>query len=268
MVPFGILLISNSSGRANSADEGNTGAPGDNAPSNRTCLNCHGTNLNTNVSITVKDGMGNIVNEYIPGDFYTVRVNVGQASGAQAYGFQLVSEFDSNNNSVNQFSSGSANTNIVTTSSGRQYAEQSSPSSNNSFEVNWQAPSNGSGAISFYASGVAANDNGTSGGDGAALNSITLTESSVSSSNEVIPALSQVKVSPNPAQTFTRVQWNSDMLLESEISLYDLQGNQLLSSKQWTRGSAELQTINLPAGIYILHVVNEEGQLNERLIIQ
>ena len=242
-----IALLSNSNGRATQANEGNTGAPGDNAPGGRTCINCHGTGLDLQNTIQVKDLNGDIVNTYTPGETYTVSVTLVSNSNPVEYGFQLVGELD-DESAVNGFSNPSSNTKLVTLGNGRQYAEHDGPSSTSAFEVEWTAPIDEVGNINFYSGGIGTNDNGMSSGDGAALAQLTI--SGVVSTQKK-DWQNQINIYPNPT---TDVIFMDGLPEHTSYQLIDSNGSTLV---QGTATGSGLDLSNFSSGIYFLQLQNE-----------
>ncbi|MCB0642348.1 MAG: T9SS type A sorting domain-containing protein [Phaeodactylibacter sp.] len=255
-----VLLTSSKFGRA-SADnpEGNTGAPGDVAMNGRTCLNCHNTgSIQVTLDIEVSDENGSLVSAYIPGETYSVKVRLNTFAGSpSAFGFQLVSEFDSNHTTTNSWSNPSSNAKIVGLG-GRDYAEHVSPSPTNEFTVDWTAPATGSGSITFYSGGNGVNGNNMSSGDGAAIKSLTLTESTTSTFFAPNP-IEDIRIYPNPVADWLQLQLKSGTSTELELRLFDVEGKQVLQQVVSTLDGRLAQPVHLahlPEGLYFL-------QLNE-----
>lgn len=254
------VLSSSSGGRAAAASpEGNTGAPGDPGFSGRTCVTCHGGNGSIQVSIDlqVKNLTGAPVTGYIPGETYQVEVTINPAVGNPfAYGFQLVCEVDEDNSSTNSWSNPSSNANIVTLQ-GRDYAEHFQPSVTNQFSVEWTAPEAGTGDVTFYAGGNGVNLNGLTSGDGAAITSLSLTESPASSLQQVTRA-PRLLAYPNPATSSIQLEVPAAISGPQQIQIFDLSGRlQKQLTVQWENGkSALISVADLPNGAYTLTTSN------------
>lgn len=264
-----LLFMSNEDGRADSQGKGNTGAPGDEMVGNnpRTCVTCHNNNADVQMTqeIELLDGTGATVAEYMPGETYRVKVTntvaVGSASG---YGFQVVNlkaaEGD-NGDATAAFSNPDANVKIaVATSNGRQYAEHNGLSETNTFEVDWTAPDQGTGVVTFYAAGNAVNDNGMSSGDAAATSTLELAEADPSS---VIETTAGVKIFlfPNPVQEDMKVTLESDAAAEFNIEIFDMQGR-LTISETLSFGAGESTFVynvgELSRGTYLVKFSNND----------
>lgn len=144
---------------------GHTAAPGEDS-----CARCHGGVLNDNAGSVALSGVPDV---YEPGQQYTLTVRVSHST-ARAWGFQ-VTALDPNNRGVGTFSVVDATTTRMVNGggafSGRVYVDNSSSgtfpgqSQNASWRLAWTAPANDKGRITFYAAGLAANNNGSASGD-------------------------------------------------------------------------------------------------------
>ena len=215
-----VIFSANSGGRASAAGSGNTGAPGD---SNATCINCHGSGgFTVDLAITVEDGDGMAITEYIPGTTYTAKVTVTSSGSPEGYGFQLVglnAALDENGPDLAGFSAPASNTKLAN-ANGRQYAEHNGISSSNSFSVTWTAPAAGSGAISFYSCGNAVDGGGSTADDGADCDKITIAEGMTSSTQDLNASL-RFDVNPNPAQDWIHLQFNSASTERYQLRILD-----------------------------------------------
>jgi hypothetical protein len=264
------LLISSSSGRATFAGEGNTGAPGENAPNGRTCQTCHNTSADIQVTLGIEllDPNGEAVSSYIPGKTYTARVVISAAAGnPAAYGFQLVSLLDDGNMEYNAFQNPASNVKLATTNINRQYAEHNNPSTSNEFLVEWVAPDAGQGSITFYAGGNGVNDNNTTGGDGAAINSLTIAEGTNTSTQKVQQNELDVVAIPNPASDFIKLELGESIEDNFLLQVVTVTGQVLRTQDLASNaGKIELDISELPAGQYILLLQNDRYQAVERLV--
>ena len=102
---------------------------------------------------------------YTPGEILSVSIAFGNSSTAK-HGFEL-SALDTNNNHVGTFSSvdGDGNTQTNNGNYIKHTSAGSSQSGNASWNVNWTAPADGEGVVTFYAAGNEANGDGTNQSD-------------------------------------------------------------------------------------------------------
>ncbi len=259
-----ILLTSSSNGRAFSANDGNTGAPGE----GQTCRSCHGGGFGTTVSITVKDSTGFPVSTYIPGKVYDVDVAINTTSAAQRYGFQLVT-LTSNAIPYNAWSQPAANTRIASAGQ-RSYAEHKGKSITNSFSTKWTAPVSGTGDIVFYAGGAAVNNNQATSGDGGNTISLTIQEDMSTNLNE-LSLQNSLTFFPNPAKELIFISNTAGIDLIGSIRIIDLKGQVLIENQiNVNSNSQEQLNINqLSSGVYMIQLnTNKQETITKRIIIQ
>lgn len=249
-----ILLNSNASGAAQNQGTDRTGSPvGDSF-----CGDCHGGgSYKPTLEVAILDGMSPVT-EYIPGKNYTLQVKITATAGTPVgYGYQAAI-LDAKNAQAGSFGTAPAGQRVVTLG-GRQYAEQSRRSTANTFQIPWTAPAAGAGELKVYTAGMAVNGSGT-GGDSPEKIAVTLKEAKVTSlaAHKILAA--QIKVYPNPAVEFARVEiegsMESDQLL---VNLLDVQGRILQSKnlqQHQQRSQIELNVKALPKGQYWVQVSN------------
>lgn len=232
------FLLSNSSGR----NTGSTGAPGETSSS---CNGCHsGGNFAPKLDIVLKDGAGTPIDKYEPGKTYTVEFKITPTNGNPArYGFQAVALMDESNSNAGQFSQLGERVRSFT-QSGRQYLVQSQPNTNGLFEATWIAPENTASTISFYAAGLAANGNNSTGGDSPVTNKVSFPVLISSVDESQISSLAP-KMIPNPVQDFAQIININSALL----SIFNTTGNLVYSDK--VTHSSLIDLSFLTSGIYI-----------------
>lgn len=162
---------------------GRTGAPAEN-----TCNSCHSGALN--------DGLGtfalvNAPTSYTPGQVYPITVSLGKAGKAR-WGFSLTTLKNSDNSFAGTLSTGGSPLLLIQTKSSKSYISQTTDYASNdgtyagtadgpvTWTFQWTAPAAGTGGVTFYAAGVAAdNDGGDGGGDDVYTIAVPMTESVV-----------------------------------------------------------------------------------------
>src|SRR5437867_3729080 len=93
---------------------------------------------------------------WTPGQTYPLTITV-QRPGQVRFGFQLSAVVDATSQQAGTLTRGASNVQIIT-SGGIQYAQHNNASNNNTFSVNWTAPSSaGAGTVRFNLAGNAAN---------------------------------------------------------------------------------------------------------------
>ena len=193
------LWISASGGVANKQNKDRTGSP----VSDVACTQCHaaGANFSTSALIQVLNQSGALVTKYIPGNMYTIKVDI-QSVGNASHGFQVTGML-ADNSSAGTCSVITPNTQISPLN-GRWYFEPSRTVTGGSYEMTWTAPAVGSGTVTFYGSAIAANGNGTTMGDEYVnIPNVTLTEDITS--GIYAPSNVELSVYPNPVQSVLNV---------------------------------------------------------------
>lgn len=193
------VLSSRSGGLAATSNQDRSGSP----VSSGQCSNCHsGGSFGAQAAITVKDGGGNTVSSYIPGNSYTVEI-VMSGSGAAGYGTQL-SILDASNSNAGTFGSVITSNTQISTIFGRSLLEHSGISSTGIFQANWTAPVAGTGTVTLYGNGIAANANGgTSGDQGSAIANLSLSEAVATTISYAQSSYCTDGTDPSPTQTGT-----------------------------------------------------------------
>lgn len=255
---FMTFLMSHSGGRATSQGEGNTGAPGDDA---KTCATCHsGGDFGASIAITLTDADGNEVSDYIAGQTYTVAATVNTTSNANGYGLQMVGLVDANNSNAGSLANQSTNAQIGQVGD-RSYLEQAGLSALNEFSAEWTAPASGSGSVTFYAAGQAANGNGQTGGDDATQASFQFGENVVESTVEFNTV--DLEISPNPIRDITTITF--DEMVNGKMNIYSTNG-QVLISKSINTQSINLDLSTFNTGTYVLTIETEEGITSRQIV--
>ncbi len=273
-----IISLSNSGGRATTANQGNTGAPGDEMQGNntRTCQNCHATgDIQVLMSLDILDTENNPVTAYIPNEMYTVRVSIDSAAGpaANGYGFQMVNLFDADNSDVNGWMESGHSDNVqiaAATNTNRVYAEHRGVSEVNEFFVRWQAPEIGGGGVSFYAAGIGANLNGTTSGDGAVIPlQVTLTEGIVSAVVDLSRVGIGIEVAPNPVKDQLSLIIQSEQQSVVNVQLINATGQvfyheqlNLQQGEQWE----QIEMRELVKGVYFLQTTSGNAVNTQKII--
>ena len=146
-------------------------SPAPDPPSSLNCTSCHTGTANTGDSNFTIIGLPSF---YTPNRTYELSLLLDK--NASGYGFQAIAKSGNDNaGSLTAASSG------MTIDGG--YAEHNTPSTTGQWTFKWTAPASDVGMVTFYASGLVANSNGTNQGDSV----YTLTVDMNSSSSQNIP---------------------------------------------------------------------------------
>lgn len=236
-----IILSSRSAGVASILNDDKTGAPG---TGGATCGNCHSGGAYGTVSINIQlfaQGTTTPVPAYTPGTTYDMRVTVQGTSGAPGgYGFQMTCLTSTGNTPLAGYSNFATNVKqkAVTTGTfnGRTYVEHSGVTTNNQFNFRWTAPAAGTGSVTFYASGIAVNNTGSTVGDNSGANSL------------VVPvAASPLQLSGNttPVNCFGASTGSINLTVSGGTTPY---------SYAWSDGATTEDRSNLASGSYTVTV--------------
>jgi hypothetical protein len=74
-------------------------------------------------------------------------------------------------------------------------------------------------------------------------------------------------VFPNPAANFATVRWSGG-LQAREVQLFDLTGRRISSTSNISGNATELNLGGLPAGVYLVRVITEDGRAGTRRLIR
>jgi len=253
-----VLLQSNASGPAASGNRA-TGAPGDGANS---CVTCHnsGTSFGTvSISLDIQDGSGSTVTEYMPDSTYSLTVTVDASSGTPSgYGYSMICLDDANDDNYDGWSNASSGTG-VTTSASRTYVEHTSTSSSNTFTVDWTAPSEGTGDMTFYIGANAVDATGNNQNDNAAIDNFSITEM-IADTTDSIPTgidLAQLdmklSVYPNPMTNIVNIQGS---VPGSKAQIYSINGN--LVQELTLSNSSFVDVSEFETGVYFLRTAENQ----------
>ncbi len=271
------IVMSHSAGRAADKNWGNTGAPGDElvpgTSNSRTCITCHNSSADIQVTLDIdlmdQDGNSVIGIGYIPGNDYTLKVAVDAAVGTPSgYGFQIVclnDELGVDAAEVSNYSNASPNAQIsLASNTGRTYVEHDGPSNTDEFTVTWSAPADLEGPITFYSCGNGVNLNDENSGDGAACNTLTVTQ--LSSSTNSLGEAAKFEVFPNPAAEYLQLTIDGQKSEPYQVKIANIVGKTVYSGN-YTNGQHEINIAFLPKGSYFL-TIGDGQQFQTRKILK
>ena len=266
LVAFGLLALSNSSGRASFSGQGATTAPGDGT----VCSSCHnGGNYGASVNVRLKDKVsGETVTEYTPNETYDVEVIVGTTTAPGGYGFQVIALKDTDNSSVSTWANNvTPNTKFKTIGS-RQYFEQANVLPDSIMVSEWTAPAAGTGSVTFYAAGNAVNGTGTSANDQAVTNEFTFTESTTSTSSLTKMGI-RMNTFPNPTIDVLNLSLEMNASKELTINIYNLEGKRMETQNVMTQSGDNqfrFDVASYNSGMYFLEVADGANQTAIRFV--
>jgi hypothetical protein len=189
--------------------------------------------------------------EYELGETYDLSVVVEQ-TGVSLFGFSIVA-LDANGNSVGTWIAGTDNHLDAATISGvtRQYLTHDfnggATADSHTFSFQWTAPTEDFGAITFYASGNAANGNEASSGD-----KIYSTSAQIQPVQPIgIEESKQSMLLWNPSSMELSV--NGNVIENCQWEIFDVNGRLVLSKQGQTNQTIKVS--DMQKGIYMVHCV-------------
>ncbi|HKK69874.1 MAG TPA: choice-of-anchor V domain-containing protein [Candidatus Krumholzibacteria bacterium] len=205
--------------------DGRTGAPGEG-----TCTACHASfPLNSGSgTLTVLDGPAE---GYEPGQTYRLRVALSDPD-ASRWGFELTS-LDAANAATGDLVSVDTNTQTSTAGTGREYVKHTSSgtalgqTASNEWSFDWVAPAEGTGAVTLWFAGNAANGNFSTSGDRIYNSSITFEEAAATSAPPAVADARLLTNVPNPFNPSTQIRFELDRGESVRLEIVDLRGRRV-----------------------------------------
>lgn len=268
-ITFLFVLQSASGGRAAVGGQDRTGAPG---ALGSACTACHANNgafTNPQMGVVVKNAMGTVVTDYVPGDTYTIEFNVTSGGTPSGYGMQAVILDAANANVGDLLSTTTANTQLSTIANGREFVEHQGRSSTGTFIATWTAPVVGTGAVTIYGIGMAVNGSGTAGDNTSSTTQVVLSESPASSVDDLNREESSFNIFPSPNNGAFNVT-NRAEKGPITVQVYNLEGRSVYSENVVLdhNGSHFIYCKNLVPGIYVVEMQSEKTRQVQQMIVQ
>ena len=251
-----------SSGIAAAQGQDRTGSP----LSNGTCLSCHSTQgslTNTRTAVLVKNSSNESVNSYLPGEELTIEVTVSAGNSPAGYGSQLTVLDASNKMAGDLVSASSLNTQISTVNDVK-YLEHDGISSTGIFTAAYTAPIEGTGTVTLYGIGLAANRSDDSEGDNVSSPvTLSLTEDQETGLEER-EFSAKLSAYPNPSNGIYTIDLGSQY---SNIStkLCNASGEVIFTTSYQNIKEIQMD-IDQSAGIYFLVIETENKTGSIRLV--
>lgn len=228
---FTLTLMSHHNGVAEQQNKDRTGAPG----SQQVCTACHSSGSYTvtpSIAVYPFEGADTPVQTFMPNTEYYVEFTVGASDAPAGYGFQATAVF-ANGSNAGTFVGCTDNAQLEDVN-GRHIVEQNDISPTNKFGLFWGAPDGGEGAVTFYASMLAANGAYGNSGDSYGGTSVTLEEAVTSiECPDCLDAQQPVRI------------WATEYEVSVENQM-DLTLDAFAVDGRW------LRSLNLPAGRHVL----------------
>ncbi len=210
-----------------------SGGPPDgrsNAPGEGNCTGCHNTfPLNSGAGTLA---IGGFDGTYSPGQQYQIEVQLADPD-AQRWGFQFT-VLDGSDNSVGTLMSVDGTTQTSTGGPfGRTYAEHTSAGTfpgtpgSASWLVDWTAPAAGTGDVTIYVAGNAANGNFNNSGDRIYASTLALIEDDDTAVDSKPLLALLLENFPNPFNPSTTIHFELAAEQRARLSVYRLDGRRV-----------------------------------------
>ncbi len=237
------------------APVGKTGAPGEN-----NCTQCHTGSPSTNNTIITHDlQTGDL---YTPGNTYSITITNG--ANGQENGFQITAK-DAAGNTAGEFM---ANTDVQIQDNGQYATHKGSSTSLNAWTVDWVAPAEGTGEVTFYAATNAGNGNGTTAGDQVTLGSTTVQEAALVGTPDLLNK-PNIQVYPNPLSSTEQITIKTPLEGNAHLSLYDVKGQRIYDTQHiMLEGQSVQLPLNLSSGIYFLKGTIADQVFSQRIVVR
>jgi hypothetical protein len=254
LVCSSILFLANSSG----APLGRTGAPGDNTCGSSSCHNVSANQENATIAIN----FGEEATTYQAGETYQVNISITDSQNPNRNGFQIVALDEKNENvgawiltNDDQTQTRSSN------STGREYVTHTrNGNSQSTWSMNWAAPVEDAGAVTFYLAVLDAN--GANGNRGDHLYTTSQTINADIANSTWTTQAEAFRVFPMPAKNVLNIQYETGVV--SHYALYDLSGHLLRRATY----QPTIEISDLLNGLYILKLETNAGQVYRKVMVQ
>ncbi|MBI4930623.1 MAG: T9SS type A sorting domain-containing protein [Bacteroidetes bacterium] len=256
---------------------GKTGSPGEN-----TCITgCHtGTALNGGPGSVSIATTPSLTNGYIAGSTYTVDVTVAEsvAPNNALFGFDFEALIASGANGGTLAITNATLTQILTKTVNANVRNNVVHTGNGNvgpntqtFSFNWTAPATGLGCVTFYTTGLAADNSGGTSGDHVYRDTLVVCEGFVGIA-EGSASNFNFSVSPNPASDYVNVHFTLKEASSVTVDLMDINGNKVASliSANGMKGDIN-KTFNVSSyskGVYFLKIKDENSSSLRKIIIE
>lgn len=250
-----LVLLSNSSGSP---------AQSTGAPSEATCgrSGCHAVVENVgDATVALNYGTGDLA--YIPQETYPISIALSNSQNESKNGFQIVALDSLNRNAGTWELVDSTNTQLRfgTSLGDRSYVTHTrAGNGSNAWNMNWQAPSQDIGPITFYLAVNDADNNSGRTGDAIYISNISITNNNTTSTQDYLAK--QVAIYPNPTSDYLSIKSLNFPILHSK--LYTPTG-QLIQSQAYP---TILDVHNFKAGLYLLKLETTSGSILKKVLIR
>lgn len=202
------------------------------------------------------------VSGYTPG--MTYRINVAGTSGSGAkFGFELAAENTSNATAGTLVGASTGSREQIRSNGHATHttAGNTGVGGNFGWQLDWTAPSAGTGSIKFSTAVLVANGNGTNSGDNTIIFSTSVNENSPSTSISELSE-SNTHFYPNPVVDYLSI--NTQVLTTNTIRVMNIEGKVVLETSVFPKDRINLSS--LEKGIYFVIVKNNSSQFTKKIM--
>lgn len=247
------------------APAGRTGAPGES-----NCTECHGGALQSgaNLDTIFVTQNGTIVNSFVPGQTYDVRVSMGDFAARN--GFELTALTSTSHTASGTLAAVTANGNKKITGAGKQYITHTlSGNASHSWQFTWTAPASGAEGVTFYVATNKTNSSSTDIGDLIRTSNFSLNNSLGLAENS---AKMDGKAWYNAAKNSVAVSLSDATPGKVNISVVNQNGQVILSEGAGsTYAGDNLFEVTLPSGIspgiYLVTVAVDNALMTKKVVV-
>ena len=268
-----LLLPMRAEAFSSGPEDERTGAPGE-----LTCTQCHS-------SFPLNSGSGTLSllgapDSYQPSETYRLSVSLVDPS-AQRWGFELTS-LDAANDPAGDLANIGTITQTSTAANGREYIKHTlsgtafGTTGSHQWDFAWTAPDSGTGAVTFWFAGNAANGDFTNLGDRIYNASVTLEEATATSVPVALAPVRLLPSAPNPFNPRTQLRFELDRGGELLLEIVDTRGRQVRTlSRGWRAAGAHAVTwdgrddlgLELGSGSYYVRLVAADHVLGQTVTL-
>lgn len=238
---------------------GVTGSPGD----GNSCTACHGGGAPTASLITTDIP----ATGYIPGATYNVTATISHAT-FNKFGFQISPQTATGVQRGTLVVTDPIRTQLV---SGTKYimhkaAGTAGTANSNTWTFQWIAPAIGSGSLSLYGGFLKANGNGNSSGDAVFVSKLQIFEDLSTGLTENKNAVNEWSMFPLPCVDELNITLTAKAQ-NVRVMIRTLEGKVVIENAYLNNeGAVKLNVAELPKGVYMVTVFEENRALSKKMI--
>lgn len=225
----------------------------------KTCATQGGCHANASAPILKQDMITTDIpaTGYVPGESYKITLNPTKA-GASRWGFEMMVQ-NSSNEASGAFVS-NTDGNIVSGNTDRITHKFASGAGGDSktWVLDWTAPTTADGDLQIFASVLAANGNGNTGGDQLIIDTLDISVNATASLSSVVSQ--EIVLYPNPVVSELHIKGFDGS--NAVISVFDMMGKEVIAMPF----ERVVSVRDLPSGNYTLKVASNNITLNKTFV--